>query len=193
MRLRRHDWPDLHDMTSVFIRAATRDDIPVLRELIERSVRELQAGFYTPEQIEAAVHSVFGVDQQLIDDGTYYVAEIGGQLAGCGGWSKRGTLYGASHYEHSRHDVLLDSTREPARIRAFFTHPAFARKGVGRALLLRCEDEARKAGFHSMEMAATLPGVPLYAAHGYEAFETFDVPLPGGQSISVRRMAKDIK
>jgi GNAT superfamily N-acetyltransferase len=180
-------------MTSVFIRVATREDIPSLRDVIERSVRELQAGWYTPEQIEAAVRSVFGVDQQLIDDGTYFVAEIGGQIAGCGGWSKRGTLYGASHYDHSRNDVMLDPAKEPARIRAFFTHPGFARKGVGRALLLRCEDEARRAGFHSMEMASTLPGVPLYAAHGYEAQETFDVPLPGGQSIQVRRMSKRIE
>jgi GNAT superfamily N-acetyltransferase len=180
-------------MTSIFIRAATRDDVQVLRDLIERSVRELQAGWYTPEQIEAAVHSVFGVDMQLIDDGTYYVAEIGGQIAGCGGWSKRGTLYGASHYDHSRNDVMLDPDRDPARIRAFFTHPSFARKGVGRALLESCEEAARKAGFHSMEMAATLPGVPLYAAHGYDAFETLDVPLPGGHSIQVRRMAKQIK
>jgi len=177
-------------MSSIFIRAATRDDIPALRELIEHSVRELQAGWYSPEQIEAAVHSVFGVDQQLIDDGTYYVAEIGGQMAGCGGWSKRGTLYGASHYGHSRNDVLLDPACDPARIRAYFTHPKFARKGVGRALLEHCEEEARKAGFQSMEMAATLPGVPLYAASGYEAFEIFDVPLPDGHSIQVRRMAK---
>lgn len=179
-------------MTSIFIRVATGDDIPALRELIEHSVRELQAGWYTSEQIEAAVHSVFGVDRQLIDDGTYYVVEIGGRIAGCGGWSKRGTLYGASHYDHSRNDVMLDPAREPARVRAFFTHPNFARKGVGRALLERCEQEARTAGFRSMEMAATLPGVPLYAAHGYEAFETFDVPLPGGHSIQVRRMAKHI-
>ena len=179
-------------MTSIFIRAATVDDVPGLRELIERSVRELQAGWYTPEQIEAAVQSVFGVDMQLIDDGTYYAAEIGGKLAGCGGWSKRGTLYGASHFDHSRQDTLLDPARDPARIRAFFTHPAFARKGIGRALLLRCEEEARQAGFRSMEMAATLPGVPLYEAHGYQAFDVFDVPLPGGQSIQVRRMAKQI-
>lgn len=179
-------------MTSIFIRVATSDDIPALRKLIEHSVRELQAGWYTSEQIEAAVHSVFGVDRQLIDDDTYYVAEIGGRIAGCGGWSKRGTLYGASHYDHSRNDVMLDPAHDPARIRAFFTHPNFARKGVGRALLERCEQEARNAGFHSMEMAATLPGVPLYAAHGYEAFETFDVPLPGGHSIQVRRMTKHI-
>jgi GNAT superfamily N-acetyltransferase len=179
-------------MTSIFIRVATSDDVPELRTLIERSVRELQAGWYTPEQIEAAADSVFGVDMQLIEDGTYYVAEISGQVAGCGGWSKRGTLYGASHYEHSRQDALLDPARDPARIRAFFTHPAFARKGVGRALLLHCEEEARLAGFHSMEMAATLPGVPLYAAHGYEALDAFDVPLPGGQSIQVRRMARRI-
>ena len=180
-------------MTSIFLRTATRDDVPALRDLIESSVRELQAGWYTPEQIEAAVHSVFGVDQQLIDDGTYYIAEIGGQMAGCGGWSKRSTLYGASQYEHSRNDVLLNPSSDPARIRAFFTHPKFSRKGVGRSLLEHCEEEARKAGFLRMEMASTLPGVPLYAAHGYEALETFDVPLPGDQSIQVRRMAKQIE
>ena len=177
-------------MSSIFIRTANADDVPALRELIERSVRDLQVDWYTPEQIEAAVQSVFGVDMQLIEDGTYFIAEIGGQLAGCGGWSKRGTLYGASHYDHSRQDTLLDPGRDPARIRAFFTHPAFARKGVGRALLLHCEEEARKAGFQSMEMAATLPGVPLYAAMGYEKQESFDVPLPGGHSIQVTRMVK---
>jgi GNAT superfamily N-acetyltransferase len=179
-------------MTTIYIRAATHNDVPELRALIEQSVRELQAGWYTPEQIEAAVHSVFGVDQQLIEDGTYYIAEIVGQIAGCGGWSKRSTLYGASHYGHSRNDQLLDPKRAPARIRAFFTHPKYARKGVGRALLEHCEEEARKAGFRSMEMAATLPGVPLYASHGYDEFETFNVPLPGGHSIQVRRMAKQI-
>lgn len=179
-------------MASIYIRTATSDDVPVLRELIERSVRELQVGWYTPEQIEAAVHSVFGVDAQLIEDGTYYVAEISGQVAGCGGWSKRGTLYGASHYGHSRNDVLLDPSKEPARIRAFFTHPAFVRKGVGRALLEHCEEAARQAGFCRMEMAATLPGVPLYATHGYEELESIEVPLPDGPSITVRRMARKI-
>jgi GNAT superfamily N-acetyltransferase len=179
-------------MTSVYIRAATLDDVPALRALIERSVHELQKGWYTPEQIEAAASSVFGVDTQLIEDGTYYVAEISGQVAGCGGWSKRGTLYGASHFSHSRNDVLLDPEREPARIRAFFTHPAFARKGIGRALLEHCEEAARQAGFTSMEMAATLPGVPLYKAHGYEQLESMEVPLPGGRSITVQRMARKI-
>jgi GNAT superfamily N-acetyltransferase len=179
-------------MTSVYIRAATVQDVPELRVLIERSVRELQKGWYTPQQIEAAASSVFGVDMQLIEDGTYYIAEIGGQIAGCGGWSKRRTLYGASTFSHSRDSALLDPEREPARIRAFFTHPAFARKGVGRALLERCEEAARQAGFKSMEMAATLPGVPLYAAHGYEALELLEVPLPGGVSIAVKRMARKI-
>lgn len=179
-------------MASIYIRAATNDDVPALRELIGRSVRELQAEWYTPEQIEAAASSVFGVDTQLIEDGTYYVAEIGGKIAGCGGWSRRGTLYGASHFSHSRNDVLLDPAKEPARIRAFFTHPAFARKGVGRALLEHCEEAARAAGFSAMEMAATLPGVPLYAAHGYETLDSMEVPLPGGQSIAVKRMAKKI-
>jgi GNAT superfamily N-acetyltransferase len=179
-------------MASIYVRVATGDDIPELRELIKRSVRELQVDWYTPEQIEAAVHSVFGVDTQLIEDESYYVAEISGQIAGCGGWSKRATLYGASQFGHSRNDTLLDPERDPARIRAFFTHPTFARKGVGRALLEHCEDAARKAGFRVMEMAATLPGVPLYLANGYTAHELFDVPLPGGQSIPVRRMKKSL-
>lgn len=174
------------------IRTATKDDVPALSGLIERSVRELQVGWYTPAQIEAAVHSVFGVDMQLIEDGTYYVVEIDGQTAGCGGWSKRGTLYGASHFSHSRNDTQLDPASDPARIRAFFTHPGFARRGVGRALLHHCEDAARAAGFKTMEMAATLPGVPLYAACGYESFESFQVPLPGSETIEVRRMAKKI-
>jgi|SRR5579883_1230559 GNAT superfamily N-acetyltransferase len=177
-------------MASIQIRAATEDDIPALSTLIERSVRELQTGWYTPEQIEAAVHSVFGVDTQLIADGTYYVAKIDGQLAGCGGWSKRGTLCGTSHFEHFRNDVLLDPAREPARIRAFFTHPEFARKGVGTALLKHCEQAAQQAGFKSLEMAATLPGVSLYEANGYQALEAFHVPLPGDQTIQVRRMVK---
>jgi GNAT superfamily N-acetyltransferase len=179
-------------MASIRIRVATPDDVPALKSLIERSVRELQADWYSPKQIEAAVHSVFGVDTQLIADGTYYIAEIDGTIAGCGGWSKRGTLYGASHFDHSRNDVLLDPAREPARIRAFFTHPEFARRGVGRALLKHCEEAARQAGFTSMEMAATLPGVPLYEANGYEISETFDVPLPGDMAIQVKRMTKQI-
>ena len=179
-------------MPSIHIRVATNNDVPALKDLIERSVRELQSGWYTPQQIEAAVHSVFGVDTQLIADGTYYIAEIEGRIAGCGGWSRRGTLYGASHFDHSRNDVLLDPARDPARIRAFFTHPEFARRGIGRALLKHCENAAREAGFRSMEMAATLPGVPLYEANGYKTLETFDVPLPDGQTIQVKRMMKPI-
>ncbi|HEX3437351.1 MAG TPA: GNAT family N-acetyltransferase [Pseudacidobacterium sp.] len=179
-------------MASIHIRTAIHDEIPALQNLIERSVRELQAGWYSPGQIEAAVHSVFGVDTQLIDDGTYYVAEIDGQMAGCGGWSKRGTLYGASHFDHSRNDVMLDPAQEPARIRAFFTHPEFARRGIGKALLKHCEKAAVAAGFQSMEMAATLPGVPLYQINGYEVLGSFRVPLPEGQSIEVKRMAKRI-
>jgi GNAT superfamily N-acetyltransferase len=179
-------------MSSISIRVATNNDIPALKDLIERSVRELQADWYSTQQIEAAVHSVFGVDTQLIADGTYYIAEIDGEIAGCGGWSRRGTLYGASHFNHSRNDVLLDPAHDPARIRAFFTHPGFARRGVGRALLKHCEEAARRAGFKSMEMAATLPGVPLYEANGYGILETFDVPLPGDMTIQVKRMTKQI-
>jgi GNAT superfamily N-acetyltransferase len=179
-------------MPSILIRVATNNDVPALIDLIERSVRELQAGWYSPEQIEAAVHSVFGVDTQLIADRTYYVAEMDEEMAGCGGWSQRGTLCGASHFGHFRNDVLLDPARDPARIRAFFTHPGFARRGVGSALLKHCEKAARQAGFKTLEMAATLPGVPLYTAHGYQVLDCFEVPLPDGLSISVKRMAKKI-
>ena len=179
-------------MTSIYLRVATLNDIPALRELIERSVRELQAGWYTAEQIEAAVRSVFGVDQQLIDDGTYYVAEIGGQLAGCGGWSKRKTLYGGDQYAQ-REDALLDPARDAAKIRAFFVHPQYARRGIGTLILEACEQAARAAGFTRLEMGATLSGVAFYSAKGYAAQENLQVPLANGEMLPIVRMSKEIK
>ena len=191
------------------IRKAATADIPVLRRLIEASVRELQAEDYTPAQMEGALESVFGVDSQLIADGTYLVAEAriadvlpeaestaeeknpasGWVMAGCGGWSKRKTLYGSDHWT-GREDTLLDPKRDAAKIRAFFIHPAWARRGVGSKILAACETAARAAGFTSYEMGATLTGAKLFGAKGYVAVENIEVPLKNGLTLPVIHMAK---
>jgi GNAT superfamily N-acetyltransferase len=191
------------------IRKAEAADISELRRLIEASVRELQAEDYTPAQMEGALESVFGVDSQLIADGTYLVAEArivdalseaentarrknpgsGWVIAGCGGWSKRKTLYGSDHWT-GREDTLLDPKREAAKIRAFFIHPAWARRGVGTKILAACEAAARAAGFTSYEMGATLTGAKLFGAKGYLAVENIEVPLKNGLTLPIIHMAK---
>jgi GNAT superfamily N-acetyltransferase len=175
----------------VTIRLAREDDVPALRSLIALSVRGLQAMHYTPTQMEGALASVFGVDTQLILDGTYFVVEADGQLAACGGWSKRRTLYGGDQAVN-REDSLLDPSHDAARIRAFFVHPSFARRGIGTQLLKACEDAACAQGFTRFELASTLPGVPLYAARGYVAGERFDIPLSNGESLGILQMSKII-
>ncbi len=172
------------------LRFASATDVEPIRELIAASVRGLAKGIYTDVQIELSIRSVFGVDHQLIDDGTYFVAEAGGRIMGCGGWSRRRTLFGASEYSESRNSTLLDPISEPAKIRAFFVHPDAARMGIGRAILGRCEGEALAAGFTAAEMMATLPGVPLYEVCGYEKHEYQDVNLPEGETIDCVRMSK---
>jgi len=191
------------------IRKAAPADIPVLRRLIAASVRELQAEDYTPAQREGALESVFGVDSQLIADGTYLVAEArsvdalskaentaeeknpgsGWVIAGCGGWSKRKTLYGSDHWT-GREDTLLDPKRDAAKIRAFFIHPAWARRGVGSKILAACEAAARASGFTSYEMGATLTGAKLFGAKGYVAVENIEIPLKNGLTLPVVHMAK---
>jgi GNAT superfamily N-acetyltransferase len=171
------------------LRLATTADIPALERLIGRSVRGLSVGYYTERQIELALVHVFGVDTQLIADGTYFVAEAGEQIAGCGGWSKRKTLYGGDQFK-SNEDSLLDPATEPARIRAFFIDPEFARRGIGRQIIEACEQAAVAAGFRGLEMGATLPGVPMYEAVGYEAIESLEVPMPDGESLPIVRMGK---
>jgi GNAT superfamily N-acetyltransferase len=191
------------------IRKAVMADVPLLRRLIEESVRELQAEDYTPAQREEALESVFGVDSQLIADGTYLVAEArivdvalaienanGGKnpesewiIAGCGGWSKRKTLNGSDHWT-GREDTLLDPKRDAAKIRAFFIHPAWARRGVGSKMLEACEAAAREAGFTGYEMGATLTGAKLFGAKGYVAVENIEVPLKNGLTLPVIRMSK---
>jgi GNAT superfamily N-acetyltransferase len=182
---------------SIRIRRAVPADIPVLRVLIDASVRGLQAQDYTPAQIEAALKTVYGVDSQLIADGTYFVAEadasenLGSTIVGCGGWSKRKTLFGGDHWSR-RQDELLDPRQDAAKIRAFFVHPAWARRGIGSMILEACETAAKSAGFTRLEMGATLSGVPFYKAKGYEALENLDVPLSGAESMIVVRMEKQV-
>jgi GNAT superfamily N-acetyltransferase len=173
----------------VTIRTATLDDVPALERLIAASARAFGRPDYTEAQIEAALGTAWGVDRELIRDGTYFVVERDGTLAACGGWSRRRTLFGADS-RPGRESALLDPTHDAARIRAFFVHPAHGRRGLGRALLARCEDAARLAGFSSAELMATLPGERLYAALGYTAAGSIQHPLPGGLTIRFVPMRK---
>jgi GNAT superfamily N-acetyltransferase len=176
------------------IRLATAADVPILRELIDASVRGLQSRDYTPEQIEAALASVYGVDTQLIADATYFAVEndsLPAQIVACGGWSKRKTLYGGDQWS-AREDTLLDPHHHAAKIRAFFVHPAWARRGIGTLILDTCEQAAARAGFTRLEMGATLSGVPFYLARGYTQLEAMQVPMPGGLCLPIIRMAKQV-
>jgi len=176
------------------LRIAVAEDIPRLRELIEASVRGLQAQDYTPAQIEGALQSVYGVDTQLIADGTYFAVDStgDGRIIACGGWSKRKTLYGGDQYA-AREDSLLDPARDAAKIRAFFVHPQWARHGLGSVILEACENAAVAAGFTRLEMGATLSGVPFYRAKGYAEVENQAVPLANGEMLPIIRMSKDVQ
>jgi GNAT superfamily N-acetyltransferase len=162
------------------IRAATAADIPVLQKLIERSGIKLSAGFYTPEQAHALTREVFGVDTQLIRDATYFVIEDETHIVACGGWSKRSTPYGGDKHKAAP-DRLLDPAAEPAKIRAFFVDPGVERRGLGSMLMQHCTGQALAAGFTSLELTATMPGVPLYAAHGFVPVHGLNLSLAGGQ------------
>jgi GNAT superfamily N-acetyltransferase len=172
---------------------ATEDDIPALHALIEASVRVLQAGDYTPAQIEGALGTVLGVDTQLIRDRTCFLAETAGpapRIAGCGGWSRRKTLFGADHGPN-REAGLLDPGTDAAKVRAIFVHPDFARRGLGSLILAAVEQAARNAGFRRFEMGSTLTGVPLYRLKGYVETERIAVPLANGESLPVVKMIKN--
>lgn len=171
------------------LRRATALDIPALETLIPLSVRGLQGGSYSPAQMEAALGTVFGVDRQLISDGTYFVVEQAGTIVGCGGWSRRQAEFGGDRARVGQ-DALLDPAQHPARIRAFFVHPEWARRGIGKMLMSACEDAVRAAGFREAVMVATLPGEPLYAAHGYEVRQRYEVEMAGGLLLPVVRMGK---
>ena len=171
------------------IRTARPDDIPAMEALIKRSGIGLSAGFYTPEQAQAVTQHVFGVDTRLVEDQTYFVIEQDGRLAACGGWSKRATLFGADRMKQGA-DPLLDPATEPARIRAFFVDPSAARQGLGRLLLQHCTDAAKADGFTALELAATMPVVPLYRACGFNEVEPFEITLPPGIQVPLTRMRK---
>jgi GNAT superfamily N-acetyltransferase len=188
-------------MPSAFaIRPAVTADIPVLRKLIDVSVRRLQSGDYTPTQIDSALRTIFGVDSQLIDDGTYLLVQAVSLNSGartppvivaCGGWSKRKTLYGGDRWR-DRQDDLLNPKTDAAKIRAFFIHPDWARQGIGTLLLDACEAAARAGGFTRFEMGATLTGVKLFQKRGYVAMERLEVPLEGDITLPVIHMVKEM-
>jgi GNAT superfamily N-acetyltransferase len=179
-------------VTSFQIREATTVDIPALRSLIELSVRELQKDDYSPAQIEGALGHALGLDTQLIEDRTYFVAEAverDGLIVGCGGWSNRRTLFGSDHGPN-RENAFLDPKTDAAKIRAIFVHPQWARKGLGTLILKHCEEAAQRAGFGRLEMGSTLTGVPLYTLKGYIPRERVDVPLPNGETLPIVHMVK---
>jgi GNAT superfamily N-acetyltransferase len=172
------------------IRKARLDDRERIKELIALSARGLSHQYYSQEQIEGAIQTVFGVDTDLINDGTYMIVLNGEQAVGCGGWSKRKTLFGGDQFS-SRDNQLLDPRTEPAKIRAFFVHPQFARLGIGRRILDACESEARNAGFQSIELMATLPGVPFYKSCGYRELDALELDVGAGVKLGLIRMTKE--
>ena len=181
--------------TGLSIRLAQQSDIPALHTLIEASVRGLQADYYTPAQIEGALGTVLGLDTQLIRDQTYFLAEVEDAtgvltLAGCRGWSKRKTLFGADKAA-VREPELLDPATDAAKVRAIFVHPSFARRGLGSLILAHVESAAFAAGFRRFEMGSTLTGVPLYRLKGYVEIERIAVPLANGEALPVVKMAKE--
>ena len=173
----------------MLLRRALPADIPALAELMAAAITELQRGFLTPAQIVAS-QAMMGLDRQLIDDGSYFIVEDVGALAGCGGWSRRATLYGGSH-STGRDAALLDPASDAARVRAMYTNPRFVRRGVGRMVLAACEAAARDAGFARAELMATMAGAPLYRACGYVEIERID-DRNGGVPVPLMRMGKQL-
>jgi GNAT superfamily N-acetyltransferase len=170
-------------------RLAVEADVPALSAVMDAAIAELQKGFLAPDQI-ASSRMIMGLDRQLVADRTYFVVESGGRIAGCGGWSRRATLYGGDHTP-GRDAALLDPAREPARVRAMYTHPDFARRGVGRLILDLCEQAARAEGFRRLELMATLSGRALYSQCGYLDLETVQDDR-GGAAVPLVRMGKAI-
>jgi len=172
-------------------REAVSGDAAELARLIALSVRELQVDDYSAAEREGALAQVYGVDSRLIEDRTYFVVEASaGEMVACGGWSKRRTLFGGDGAA-DREDTWLDPETEAAKIRAFFVHPAWARRGLGSSLLTLCEERARAAGFRRFELGATVTGEKLYGQRGYMAVERLAVPLGEGEALLVIRMVKE--
>jgi GNAT superfamily N-acetyltransferase len=173
-------------------RLAQLDDLDRLRVVMQRSIEDLQKGFLSPAQIKAS-HGVMGIDTQLVRDQTYFIIEHGADIAGCGGWSWRSTLYGGDDSVVAREPVALDPSKDAARVRAMYTDPAFARRGIGRMLLSLCEGAARNAGFSRVELMATLSGEPLYRAAGYEPIERILSKPINGEQVPLIHMGKSLR
>ena len=176
----------------MILRAGQECDIPALEALIPMSVHALQAAHYSTAQMEAAIGPVFGVDRELIRDGTYFVVESAGVIAGCGGWSKRRSLFGSDAGRSAHESAMLDPAHDSARIRAFFVHPEHARRGIGRQIMAACEEAIARAGFRTVELVATLAGEPLYAAFDYAVVDRYELSLPGGLTLPAVRMVKTL-
>ena len=175
-------------MADLVLRAAEPEDLGALNALMQASMAALLPAFLTPEQT-AASYEVMGLDTQLVEDGTYYMVEAGGRLAGCGGWSRRATLVGGDH-SAGRDAALLDPATDAARVRAMYTSPDFTRRGVGRLILAACEAAAAAEGFKRVELGATMAGMPLYEACGYTEIEAMQVPTKSGTPVPITRMGK---
>ncbi len=171
-------------------RPAKREDLEALKTLMDAAISENQKAYLDESQI-ASSRAIMGLDTQLIDDGTFFIIEINGQLAGCGGWSRRATMYGGDQTP-GRSAALLDPAKDPARIRAMYTHPAHTRKGIGKLIISLCEDAAKAEGFTKMELVATLSGEPLYRACGFEAYENITDDR-GGAGVPLLRMRKSLQ
>lgn len=183
----------MHEVKPFFIiRLCTLDDVPAVEKLIPLSARGLKADVYTTEQIEGALGTVFGVDTQLIRDGTFFVAETEGILVGCGGWSRRKTLFGSDQGKIGE-DAPLDPAIDAARIRAFFVHPQWARRGIGREIMKASEEAAIRAGFRRIDIIATLLGEPLYRLFGYQTVRRYDLPLQNGALMPVVHLTKNVE
>ena len=176
-------------MAALTSRIAQAEDLPALGAVMDAAIAELQKGFLSPDQI-AASRAIMGLDRQLVADGTYFIVEDEGRIAGCGGWSRRATLYGGDHTA-GRDPELLDPARDAARVRAMYTHPDFARRGVGRLILELCEAAAKAEGFRRLELMGTMSGRPLYESYGFEAIEEI-VDDRGGAPVPLTRMGKAI-
>lgn len=173
------------------IRIATMDDIEILNQLITVSARELSRNIYSDEEVEGAITYVFGVDTELVNDKTYFIIEKNGEIAGCGGWSRRKTLFGGNQFSGREDAIYLDPSKDAAKIRAFFIHPKFSRQGLGGILLKHCEEEAYLSGFSELEMMATLPGVEFYTRFSYRALSDEVVILPNQIPLRFVRMIKN--
>jgi GNAT superfamily N-acetyltransferase len=173
------------------LRPAQEVDMPVLRDLIERSAAALSVGFYTQQQVASVTREVFGVDSQLVADATYYAIETDGAIVACGGWGRRSTSFGGDQAK-SEPERLLDPATEPAKIRAFFVDPRWARRGLGSMLMTHCAAQAAAAGFGTLELVSTMPGEPLYRALGFAEVERFDLVLGGGVRVPVSRMRRQV-